>query len=177
MGKNVVAERYAQALFEVGQKHDQSEAFYGTLDLLQRYLEQYPDLQRLLYNPLIRPQDKKELILELMTDRTPTLFLNFVRMVIDNRRERLFPSIRDYFAKLYNRSRRRVAAQVTTAVQMKDEIADLLKQQLKARLDQEVILETRVDPQILGGAVLQIGDKIIDGSVRGRLYAIAQSLN
>lgn len=175
-GNNVVAERYAQALFEVGQKHKQSEQFYGTLDLMQRYLQEYPDLQRVLYNPLIRPEAKKELVIQLMPNASQ-LFLNFVSMVIDNRRERLFPSIRDHFARLYNRSQHRVAARLTTAISLKPETADALQQQFKTYLEQDVLLEQRVDPALLGGAVLQLGDQVYDGSIRGRLDAMAQSLN
>lgn len=177
MGSNVVAERYAQALFEVGEKHNQSREFYGTLALLQSYLDQYPDFQRLLYNPLIRPQDKKELVLQLLVDNASPLFINFIKMVIDNRRERMFPSIQESFARFYNRSRRIVSAKVTTAVEMKPEISELLKRQLKEYLEQEIQLEQRVDPRLLGGAMLQVGDRLIDGSIRGRLQAMVQSLN
>lgn len=177
MGKNVVAERYAQALFEVGEKHGQSEEFYGTLALMLQYMDDYPDFRRLLNNPLIRPPAKKEMVLQLMSGSASTLYLNFVQMVIDNRREQFFPQIRDHFARLFNQSRRRVQAQVTTAVAIKPEVSDELKKQLEQYLKQEVILEKVVDPRILGGAVLQLGDQILDGSIRGRLHAMEQSLN
>lgn len=177
MGSNVVAEHYAQALFEVGEQHEQSEQFDGTLALMLKYMDDYPDFQRLLNNPLIRPAAKKELVLQLMSASASTLFLNFLQIVIDNRRERYFPQIRDHFARLFNQSRRRVQAQVTTAIALKPDVSNELKKQLAEHLKQEVLLEQRVDPRILGGAILQLGDQILDGSIRGRLHAMAQSLN
>lgn len=173
-----VARRYAQALLEIGTQT-------GTLDQLERELGQFVamldeqrDLQRVLFHPSVVVADKKELVGKLLTQEAgySAATRAFVLLIIERRREGFFSEIYREFVRLTNQVRNVVEAKVISAVEMTDEEIERLKAQLSRLTGKIVVLEKRVDPGLIGGVVVSIGDRIIDGSVAGKLRDLKETL-
>ncbi len=101
---------------------------------------------------------------------------NFVRLLADNGRLALLPAIATAFRCLYAERRGEVAVELRCARALDDSVTEMLRERLGQRLQGEVLLSVSDDPSLLGGATLRIGDRVIDGSLRGRLAALANAL-
>lgn len=176
MSQAAIAERYATALFELAVDQQKIDPVNDELRAIARIVREYPDLAKLLAHPLVSAADKQETLLKLAAGASD-LLRNFLRLVVDKGRQTALPAIADSYRALVDAHYKRVVAQVTTAVPMDEETQHLLKKQLSDYLAQDVQILAHEDPAILGGVVVRVGDRLIDGSVRGRLQALAQSLN
>jgi F-type H+-transporting ATPase subunit delta len=153
---NVRAARYAKAAF-------------GVAELDNRAAE------RFLTSPVVPPPRKEQALRELLPD-APQHVRNFLGILARRGRLELVPEIDRAFRRLLNQHRGVEVAQVTTAIPLDQAQRDLIAARLTARTGKTVTLETHVDPNILGGVVAQIGDDVIDGSVRGRLDRLRRAL-
>lgn len=171
---NVRALRFAEAAFGVAREQNQLDAWLDALEQASSVFENHA--AALFLTSPVEPADKKLSVLDQLLPRVPATVHNF--LVILARRDRLdlIPEITAAFRRLLNEHRGIVVAEVTTAVPLDDRQKSLIASRLGQRLGKTVALETRVDPGILGGVVAQIGDNVIDGSVRGRLDRLRRVL-
>ncbi len=169
-----VAGRYASALFSLAQDDRQTEAVAQSLSKLDALIAESPDFQRLVRSPVFSASDQLR-ALDAILDREDIggITANFVRLITVKRR--LF-YIRDMIAayrKLYDASRGVTRAEVTSATALTDANVLALKEQLRAASGgREVELETKIDPSIIGGLVVRLGSRMVDGSLRTKLNAI-----
>jgi F-type H+-transporting ATPase subunit delta len=103
-------------------------------------------------------------------------FAHFLALLVENRRAVLLPDIAALFEELKRESERVLKVTVRSAVPVADGQAEAIKQALKKRFGRDIELEQRVDPAVIGGAVIDAGDMVIDGSVRGRLARLENAL-
>ncbi len=169
-----VAGRYASALFSLAQDDRQTEAVAQSLSKLDALIAESPDFQRLVRSPVFSAGDQlKALDAILAREDIGGITANFVRLITVKRR--LF-YIRDMIAayrKLYDASRGVTRAEVTSATALTDANVLALKEQLRAASGgREVELETKIDPSIIGGLVVRLGSRMVDGSLRTKLNAI-----
>ncbi|MGA7199965.1 MAG: F0F1 ATP synthase subunit delta [Roseiarcus sp.] len=169
-----VAGRYASALFSLAQDDRQTEAVAQSLSKLDALIAESPDFQRLVRSPVFSAGDQlKALDAILAREDFGRITANFVRLITVKRR--LF-YIRDMIAayrKLYDASRGVTRAEVTSATALTDANVLALKEQLRAASGgREVELETKIDPSIIGGLVVRLGSRMVDGSLRTKLNAI-----
>ncbi len=169
-----VAGRYASALFSLAQDDRQTEAVAQSLSKLDALIAESPDFQRLVRSPVFSAGDQlKALDAILAREDFGRITANFVRLITVKRR--LF-YIRDMIAayrKLYDASRGVTRAEVTSATALTDANVLALKEQLRAAAgSREVELETKIDPSIIGGLVVRLGSRMVDGSLRTKLNAI-----
>ncbi len=169
-----VAGRYASALFSLAQDDRQTEAVAQSLSKLDALIAESPDFQRLVRSPVFSAGDQlKALDAILAREDFGRITANFVRLITVKRR--LF-YIRDMIAayrKLYDASRGVTRAEVTSATALTDANVLALKEQLRAAAGgREVELETKIDPSIIGGLVVRLGSRMVDGSLRTKLNAI-----
>jgi F-type H+-transporting ATPase subunit delta len=169
-----VAGRYASALFSLAQDDRQTEAVAQSLSKLDALIAESPDFQRLVRSPVFSASDQlKALDAILAREDIGGITANFVRLITVKRR--LF-YIRDMIAayrKLYDASRGVTRAEVTSATALTDENVAALKDQLRAASGgREVELETKIDPSIIGGLIVRLGSRMVDGSLRTKLNAI-----
>jgi F-type H+-transporting ATPase subunit delta len=169
-----VAGRYASALFSLAQDDRQTEAVAQSLSKLDALIAESPDFQRLVRSPVFSASDQlKALDAILAREDIGGVTANFVRLITVKRR--LF-YIRDMIAayrKLYDASRGVTRAEVTSATALTDENVAALKDQLRAASGgREVELETKIDPSIIGGLIVRLGSRMVDGSLRTKLNAI-----
>jgi F-type H+-transporting ATPase subunit delta len=171
---NIRALRFAEAAFAVARDTDQLDAWLEALEQASSVYDNHA-AGLFLTSPVV-PADKKRAVL---AELLPAISLEVSRFLgILARRDRLnlVPEIAVAFRRLLNEHRGVAVAEITTAVPIDERQKTVIASRLGRRLGKTVVLETRIDPSIIGGVIAQVGDNVIDGSVRGRLERLRRSL-
>lgn len=176
MKNKIVAERYAEALFELAAESRSEARFGDVLDDIAALSQDHPDFMKLLQHPVVKRDDKKALLKSLFDTRIPQEVLNFLYLLVDKKRENYLLEIIGEFRRLLNAHNKTVQTEVTTASPMSPKTQSILQKQLEGYLGQQVVMHCDTDPSLLGGVTIKIGDRLIDGSLRRRLNEMAQSL-
>ena len=172
-----VAERYASALFDLAVDASATKAVEDDLNTIGKLIDESDDLRRLVQSPVFTAGDQQRAI-GAVADRAvqSPLVNSFLRLVAQNRRLFALPGMIRAFRDMAARHRGEVTAEVTSARQLSDAQLAELKAALKDQLGQNVTLETRVNPAILGGLVVKVGSRMIDTSLRTRLMTVKTRL-
>jgi len=172
---NTRALRFAEAAFAVAQ--DSNHHLDAWLEALKQASAIYDNHAAGLYltSPVVPAERKQELLHELLPGVSAEVE-RFLAILAHRDRLELVPEIAVIFQRLVNEHRGIAVAQVTTAVPIDERQKTVIASRLSRRLGKTVVLETRIDPAILGGVVAQVGDNVIDGSVRGRLERLRRTL-
>ena len=172
-----LAGRYASALFELARDQRQIDAVGKSLDTLASALVDSKDLAELVQSPLVSRKEAGKtfaaLASELALDPITTKFLRVIAR--NGRKNELRAMIRAY-GRLAADHRGETIAEIVTAYPLKDDQVAGLKQQLRARAGRDVNLDTRVDPEILGGIIVKLGSQMIDASIRTKLNRLASAM-
>ena len=172
-----LAGRYASALFDLASEAGTVSAVESDLDRLDAALRESSELRALIRNPEISRQQ----IARVMRGISQHLGLsaltqNFLGVLAENRRVSELPGMIRAFVTIAAAQRGEVGAEVVSAHALSDEQLSQLEQKLRAREGRTVKLKSRVDPELLGGLVVTIGSKRIDGSIRTRLNSLAHAM-
>lgn len=175
----MIADRYADALFQIAQAAGgevlaQVDAQAAEVAGL---LADQPQLRELWMHPVVASEDQKAMAHQLLAGKVHPLLLNTIKLLFDKKRGALFPQVQAAFRGRFDALRRRATVKVVSALPMDGAQTESLKGTLATRLAREVVLESAVDPELLGGLVLHIDDMVVDHSLRGRLEALKASLN
>jgi len=171
-----VATRYAEALLKSakieGVLVDVAESYAAVLEVIQGN----HDLVIFMDSPQVREAEKKELLQNVFGDRIEKVLLNFFYLLIDRNRIENMRDIGVVFADVVEQDLGVVRARVVTAVALPDDLAARLESKLAAYTGAKIILEKEVDPAVLGGVCVTMGDKILDGTVRTNLDLLGKQL-
>jgi F-type H+-transporting ATPase subunit delta len=172
-----LAGRYASALFDLARDERQIDAVSRSLELLAQALADSRDFAELVSSPLIdREQAGKAFAAVAQQLSLDPLTTNFLGVLARNgRKSQLQPVIR-LFRRIAAEHRGETTAEVVTAHPLKDDQLAALKAQLRARAGRDVAIETRTDPEILGGIVIKMGSQMIDASIRTKLNRLAEAM-
>lgn len=170
----LVSKRYALALFEAAEELDKIDLFKDQLDFLMTVLNDQPDLMRMLNHPRIKKDEKKELIDKLFENRLSKEVINFLYILVDKRRESDVYGIIEKYEDLYNEYKNIVEVVAKTAVPMEDQAKDKLIQALEAKLEKTIHLTNEIDSLVIGGVLLEVENKVIDGTLKGQLDSISK---
>lgn len=176
LNKYTVGKRYGKALFELAAEENQSEAVYNDLLSLRKIYEEIPDLGNLLSDVRLDLSAKRQL-LDQLTAPFSGIMKNFLLVV--NRYNRLtdLPLIIDEFERRYDEEQGLILGQVTTAVPMTNQQKSRLEASIAKRLGYETAqLTEKVDPAIVGGVIVEVQDRVIDGSVATQLTKLRELL-
>lgn len=173
----MIADRYAEAIFTVAQQNGAVEQIDTDLASITAMLGSNADLNRLWMHPVVSADDKKQIVRDLFAGKVHPMTLNLLQLLFDKKRGMLIHQVQKAFRDRFNALRRRATVKVTSAMPLDAGLEDALRNQLSAQLQKDIQMETAVDPSLIGGMVLQIEDKVIDNSLRGRLEALAHSMN
>lgn len=175
MARRFLARRYAQAVFELDEK-DQIAEWQSDLEKIIS-LGQDATIAAYLENPNIHFEDKARLLHEKLGDINP-LVLNMVYLLLTKSRLDMLPHIASEYQRLVDSYLGVERAEVTTAVPLDDEDRLKLSQQLSKIIGRTVILKPEcVDPSLIGGIVVRVAGKLLDGSTRGKLAALKKELS
>ena len=171
-----VAERlYARALFEAAQESGRVEAVHRDLGAFAAAVEGSPELAAFLSNPQVESAAKIGVLGEL-SDGADELVHNFLRLLAGKGRAGQIPGIRDEFQALVDQAQGRVAVELTTAYELSDDEAASIVSQIERASGRTVEATRKVDPDLVGGMILQAGSLRVDASVRGRLERLRHEL-
>lgn len=176
MRETTIAATYADALFELGERHQAHDAHAAALHEIVGLIEREPSVRLFLESPKIEAGERKAVLERVLRGRVPPLFLNFLLVVLDKRRQRLLPEIGREYDALLDRRAGRLHVQVTLAREPDERTEEDLRAELSRVLGLSVVPHVQVDPRILGGLVVRFGDKVMDGSLRRRLVGMRRRL-
>jgi len=166
---------YAKALFEAAQDEDRVDLVREQLGELATALEETPELEAFLANPQLDPGAKAGVLEEITTGADPVV-RNFVRVVASKGRAGQLRPIAAEFEAIVDREQGRIKVQLTTAVELNDEEADAIVERIAKSSGRSVEATRAVDPDLIGGMILQAGSLRVDASVRGRLNRLRREL-
>ena len=169
------AKRYARAIFDLAKEEGQVDAWSQRLAAVREVLAN-PEANTVLANPTIPVQRRQEVASALLDDRVGREGVNLAKLLVGARRLDDVDAIADEYSRLVDEDAGRIRATAITAVPLGRADADKLEAELAQKFGHEVRLDTRVDPAIIGGLVLRIGDRVIDASVATRLQQLRQRL-
>ena len=170
------ASTYAEALFEAAREKDELEAVMENMNEFSEALYGSEELRLFFYGGQI-PEREKRRAVDALTEGMQLSTRNFLKVLVDNGREGIFDDVARRYEDLVKEHMGRVEVEVTTAVELSEDAMNRLRERLEKILEgKEVVLETRVDPHLLGGAVFRFGGQMMDGSVRGRLESLREGM-
>ena len=176
MPETRVARRYAAALFHFAIEMGQVDAVVGDLERVLELMRGFPELAAAVRSPSVPASVKKRLLDELLADEVQPITLDFLKLLIDKRRYDILSEVPECYKELVDAHRGIVSVQVRSAVPLTEEEKERLSEVLARSLRKQVRLETDVDSSLIGGVVLRIGDRLLDGSVKGQLNLLRQRL-
>lgn len=170
-----LASRYAKSLIDLAIERGQLEAVYADMVWLQSACKSSRDFVNLLRSPIIKGETKQKIVQAVVGDRLGELSSAFIRLLINKARESYLPEISTAAVNLYKKHHKIQTIQLTTAVPASESLRSAIVAQLKKSVGFEKIeLEEKVDPALIGGFVLQVGDQLVDASIAYDLRAIAK---
>jgi F-type H+-transporting ATPase subunit delta len=168
-----LAERYAAALFELADERHALDAVANDLRELRTMLQESPDLMRLLRSPVLSREDQAKAIAAL-GERAglSALTRDFLGVVAGNRRLFAIPAMIEAYLNQLAARRGEVTDEVTTAQPLNDTQRNTLGEQLRRAVGRRVTVDLRVDPSLLGGMIVKVGSRMVDGSLKSRLQRL-----
>jgi F-type H+-transporting ATPase subunit delta len=170
-----IAAVYARSLFEVAKGHDK-------LDLVREQLGQFADalsetreLQVFFFSPYFSTQEKKDGLNRAVTDADPVV-QNFLELLIEKHRMPVIFRTRANFDALWEQENRLLPVHITSAVELDEGTVRQLGDRISEQTGQKVELSARVEPDILGGIIVQVGNSVLDASVRNRLEQLRRQV-
>ncbi len=173
---NQLATKYAQAVYELAAEKNMLDQVEKQLQLIESTIQSYSDLATFIYHPRVLGKAKKEMIRKIFSEEVANFVLTFLLLLVDKRRETILPAIIREYVKLANDARNIMEAEVTTAMPLAQEQHAALSKKLSVVTGKTIILKTQIDKTIIGGVIVKIGDKLMDGSVVRQLEIMKNAL-
>jgi F-type H+-transporting ATPase subunit delta len=172
-----VAAVYAEALLGAAQSAGQTDAILDEFDdLVAEVLDPSPQFERVLASGLISPAENEEILDRVLGGRASPTMLNFLKVVSRHGRLDCLRAIHRQARLLHERFHGRVPVQVTTAAPVDDALAERIVKAIRPLLDGEPVLQRAVDPKLIGGIVVRVGDTVYDGSIASQLASVRQQM-
>ncbi|MEO0926606.1 MAG: ATP synthase F1 subunit delta [Cyanobacteria bacterium J06643_13] len=172
-----ISEPYAQAIMSLAQQENLTDQFGETFRSLESLLSESKEFKDFVLNPVIKNEDKKSVLKQVMGDSNPYI-VNFMMLLVDKRRIVFLESIADQYLSLLRKLNQTVLAEVTSAQELTDEQKGNIVGKVKGIVEaKDVELKASVDPSLIGGVIIKVGSKVIDASLRGQLRRISVTLN
>jgi len=169
------ARPYARAVFASATEHNSMDGWNNMLNFCSA-LAQDTKMQRMLANPGLNLQEKAGLFNDVCGDQLNDHGRNFIKTLAENDRLVLLPEINLLFQEYRARSEGVIEAELIAALEVGESQLKAIEASLSERLGKKVTLTSRIDESLIGGAIIQAGDMVIDGSIRGHLDKLANTL-
>ena len=163
-----IARVYSQSLFDVAKEHDKLDRIRDELTEFVTALEDNRELAVFFFSPYFSTEEKKSGLRRAIVDADATL-VNFLELLIEKHRMPVIFRVRRQFDVLHDHEHKRLPVEVTSAVELDDTVVQALEQRIREQTGQNVQLQRNIDPDVLGGIVLRVGNSILDASIRHRL--------
>jgi len=170
-----IARVYAEALFEVAKDKDKLDRIHDELDQFAAALNEERELQVFFFSPYFSTAEKQDGIDRAVSDADPE-FVNFLNLLAEKHRMPLIFRVQRQFEQRWKQENRKLDVTVTSAVELDPEIVERVGKEIEKQTDRSVELQSNVDADILGGIVLQVGNRVLDASIRNRLEKLRRSV-
>ncbi len=171
-----LAGKYARAIFELAEEEKKLDAYDKDLNKVKQDIFDIPEAVSFFKNPLVPHQAKKDLLTKALKKEISETVMNFLLLLVDKSRIGIFSDIYEIFTGLKNKAQGIVIADVTGAFPLSTKQENQLTKKLSELTGKKIRIRTHEDKTILGGLIVTIGDKRIDGSAAGRLRSLKSSL-
>lgn len=179
MRSELIARNYAETLLDLADRNGGAatmDQFAAALDEVAGLVQGDPRVRQFLETPRVTAADKKKVLQGALAGRAPQLFLRFVSVLVDKRRQTLLPEIAEAYRGLVDERMGRVRVEVAISHLPDEALQAEIGNALARRLGRTVIPTFTVDPELLGGLVVKVGDEILDGSVRTRAARLRRAM-
>ena len=163
-----IAQVYARSLFEVATEHDKLDVVREQLAEFAEALDESHELQMFFFSPYFSTDEKQDGLRRTVTEADES-FLNFLSLLLENHRMPVIFRVRREYDRLWREANQLLAVQITSAVELDPSVAERVGDEIGRQTGRTVELTSAVDPEILGGIVVRVGNSIIDASIRTRL--------
>jgi F-type H+-transporting ATPase subunit delta len=170
-----IARVYASALFGAAKDRGKLDAIRDQLGQFANALSETRELQLFFFSPYFSSAEKSDGLKRAVANAEPEL-LNFLELLIERHRMPVIFRIRRQYEALWAKENRRLGVTVTSAVELDPEIVMRIGSEIEQQTGNKVELQSRVDPDILGGLVVQVGNMVLDTSIRNRLEKLRKSV-
>jgi ATP synthase F1 delta subunit len=170
-----IATVYSRALFEAALDAGRLDVVREQLGQVADALDSEHDLQVFFFSPYFSTQEKRDGLAKLLTDADP-LLVNFLELLIDNHRMPVIFRMRRGLDALWEEQNKLLAVEVTSAIALGEDTVAEIGERVGAQTGRRVQLTSTVDPDILGGIVLRVGNAILDASIRNRLEQLRKQV-
>ncbi len=172
-----VASRYAKSLIDFAQEQGNLEAIHADMEQVVATFQASTELQAVLQNPIIADAKKRSILNALFNGKVHETILGFFTIMINKGRGNVVVATAKEFLEAYNHVTGVVKATVTSAAQLSEANLSALKAKIAQEINKEVILTNTVDPELIGGFVVTVGDRQIDASIAGKLNKLERIFN
>ena len=176
MKADPIVSAYAEALFRLASAEEVADRVEEELHEIERLYHSNAEMKEFINNPRVKAEGKKDALSELLGDKLSRITLNHMHLIVDQERGRMLPKIAEEYYRLAGEARAKITAEVVTALPISDDTRAKLGEHLGKLTKKDVYLRARVDESILGGAIVRIGDKVLDGSVRNKLKQLKEQM-
>ena len=170
-----IAEVYARSLFEVAKEHDKLDRLRDELGAFADALAQNRELSVFFFSPYFSTQEKKDGLQRAVTGADP-IFLNFLELLLENHRMPAIFRIRREYDRLWESHNRLLPVEVTSAVELDEETVRHIGDRIAEQTGRKIELTSSVEPDILGGIVVRVGNQVLDASIRNRLETLRKQV-
>jgi F-type H+-transporting ATPase subunit delta len=176
MRESTIARNYAEALLVLAGRAKDLRGWGAILQGIADAIRTDAKLRAFLETPRVDAAAKNGVLRKALADRAPAKFVRFVESVVTHRRQMLFPEIANEYMDLVDRAENRMHASVTVARESDAKSSQIITDRLSKVFQKEVIAHVTVDPRIIGGAIVRVGDTVMDGSVRRKLALLRRQM-
>jgi F-type H+-transporting ATPase subunit delta len=163
-----LAQVYARALFQAARENGRLDELREQLGQFADALDQNRDLAVFFFSPYFATAEKQQALGKLL-DGADEILLNFLKLLIENHRMPVIFRIRHEFGRLWEEENKTLPVEITSAIALDQATTESLGKTIGERAGRKVTLAARVDPDILGGIIIRVGNSILDASIRNRL--------
>jgi F-type H+-transporting ATPase subunit delta len=167
-----IARNYAETLLSLARKANDLRGWGGMISDVANAMHAERRLRIFLESPRIDAAEKSRILAKAFQDRMPRLFVRYLQALIAHRRQLLIPEIAREYLDLVDAAEGRMHASVTVAREPDAETRTVVSRELSRSFDRDVVPHFAVDPRILGGLVVRVGDTVLDGSIQRRLQRL-----
>ena len=177
MNHSIISTRYAKALFMVGKEQKCLESLEADMQLLNTTVSENPNFVSLLDNPVVKPRQKVNAMHSLLEKRVHPMTLQFIDLLIKNKREIMLPDVARRYIGLYEEYKGIKHAHITLAVSPDETSKGNLQKQLNALFNADVRMTTEVNTDIMGGFIVRVGDQQYDASLSSGLKRLRTQMS
>ncbi len=176
MNEGLIPSRYAKALYKYTQEHHVSAEIYEEMKRLDSAFATHPELSKALGNPALSAADKERLLSSAVGEKGNKHLLRFIQLLIKNRRETFVRAIALAYQDIYRKANQIARVTITTATELGSEVLERIGEVMKKQTDKKLEFIYVVNPELIGGFVLQVDSMQLDASVNNELKKLRLKL-